>query len=194
MLSVSQQSTAGSPSVTQVRTKRGTDEWVFKPNNLMPGFGKGFAFVNKFEPRFSIPGPLKRDRLLLGQCTVPLRPHGGQEPARRAPAWPRQLRLVHSARRHIVVAARAHPGSSTSRAKSKRDHVDVSPTGDDAEVLAGGFAAGLVDRLILSSHAVLESTFASRAFEVDLKTQGELPMVYAPQGRAATSSTVRRAA
>ena len=44
-----------------------------------------------------------------------------------------------------------------------------------------GFAAGLVDRLILSSHAVLESTFASRTFEVDQKTQGELPMVYAPQ-------------
>ena len=31
---------------------------------------------------------------------------------------------------------------------------------------------------------MLESTFASRAFEVDLKTQGELPMVYAPQGQS----------
>ena len=45
-----------STSVTQVRTKRGTNEWVVKPTNLFPGFGKGFAFVNKFEPRLSISG------------------------------------------------------------------------------------------------------------------------------------------
>jgi hypothetical protein len=45
-----------STSVTQVRTKRGTSEWVFKPDNLVPGFGKGFAFVNKFEPGSRSPG------------------------------------------------------------------------------------------------------------------------------------------
>ena len=56
-----------STSVTQVRTKRGTNDWVVKPDNLVPGFGKGFAFVNKFEPRLSISGPLKRDRLLFGE-------------------------------------------------------------------------------------------------------------------------------
>ena len=56
-----------STSVTQVRTKRGTNDWTVKPDNLVPGFGKGFGFVNKFEPRLSISGPLKRDRLLLGQ-------------------------------------------------------------------------------------------------------------------------------
>jgi hypothetical protein len=56
-----------STSVTQVRTKRGTNDWLFKPDNLVPGFGKGFAFVNKFEPRLSISGPLKKDRLLFGE-------------------------------------------------------------------------------------------------------------------------------
>src|SRR4029453_15519253 len=56
-----------STSVTQVRTKRGTNEWVIKPDNLVPGFGKGFAFFNKFEPRLSISGPLKQDRVLFGQ-------------------------------------------------------------------------------------------------------------------------------
>ena len=41
-----------------------------------PGFGKGFAFVNKFEPRLSISGPLKRDKLLLRPVpAVPLRAH-----------------------------------------------------------------------------------------------------------------------
>ena len=45
-----------STSVTQVRTKRGTNEWQIKPDNLMPGFGR-VAFVDKFEPRLSISGP-----------------------------------------------------------------------------------------------------------------------------------------
>ena len=44
-----------------------------------------------------------------------------------------------------------------------------------------GLSAGAVDRLILSSNAVLESTLAVRRFEVDQKTQGDLPMVYSPQ-------------
>jgi len=56
-----------STSVTQVRTKRGTNDWVVKPDNLVPGFGKGFAFVNKFEPRLSISGPLRKDKLLFGE-------------------------------------------------------------------------------------------------------------------------------
>src|SRR6185436_18740758 len=56
-----------STSVTQVRTKRGTNDWIIKPDNLVPGFGKGFAFVNKFEPRLSISGPIKRDKLLFGE-------------------------------------------------------------------------------------------------------------------------------
>jgi hypothetical protein len=47
-----------------------------------------------------------------------------------------------------------------------------------------GFSAGVVDRLILSAHAVLESTIALRTFEVDQKTKGELPMTYAPQGQS----------
>ena len=56
-----------STSVTQVRTQRGTNDWIVKPDNLVPGFGQGFAFINKFEPRLSVSGPLRRDRLLLGQ-------------------------------------------------------------------------------------------------------------------------------
>jgi hypothetical protein len=45
-----------STSVTQVRTKRGSNDWKVSPDNLIPGFGKGFAFINKFEPRLSISG------------------------------------------------------------------------------------------------------------------------------------------
>src|SRR6185503_19904780 len=43
---------------------------------------------------------------------------------------------------------------------------------------------GGVDRLILTAHFVLESTVAVRIFEVDQKTKGDQPMVYAPQGQS----------
>ena len=61
-----------STSVTQVRTKRGTNDWSIKPDNMVPGFGKGFAFVNKFEPRLSMSGPLRKDKLLFGEvpCNI----------------------------------------------------------------------------------------------------------------------------
>ena len=97
-----------STSVTQVRTKRGTSDWIFKPGNLMPGFGKGFAFVNKFEPRLSISGPLKRDRLLSRPVpAVSLRSDTGQEPARQSSTWSGEPRLVHPARCGVVAASRA---------------------------------------------------------------------------------------
>ena len=101
-----------STSVTQVRTKRGTNEWIVKPDNMIPGFGKGFAFINKFEPRLSISGPLKRDRLMLGQY---LQYRFVRTPVRSLPGEPqtrsRQLRLVYAARRRVVVAACPHRGS-----------------------------------------------------------------------------------
>jgi hypothetical protein len=46
-----------------------------------------------------------------------------------------------------------------------------------------GFSTGAVDRIILSSNAVLETTVAARLFEVDIESKGSLPMVYAPQGQ-----------
>ena len=150
-----------STSVTQVRTKRGTNDWVFKPDNLVPGFGKGFAFVNKFEPRLSISGPLKRDRLLLGQymqyrfARTKVKSLPG-----RAAARSRQLRLVHTARRGVVVASRAHRRRHLFPAQDhQRDAVDVpARRRRRRSSRQEGFSAGLVDRLILSAHAVLEST------------------------------------
>ena len=47
-----------------------------------------------------------------------------------------------------------------------------------------GLSGGLADRLVLSSSAVLETTLAARAFEVDLQPQSAGPMVYAPQSQS----------
>src|SRR5262245_6212323 len=54
-------------SITQIRTKRGTDDWEIKPGNLIPRFRAAFRGVRGFEPRFSIRGPLKPDRAFISQ-------------------------------------------------------------------------------------------------------------------------------
>jgi TonB dependent receptor-like, beta-barrel/Carboxypeptidase regulatory-like domain len=174
-----------STSVTQVRTKRGTNDWVFKPDNLVPGFGKGFAFVNKFEPRFSISGPIKRDKLLLGQYfqyryartdvkSLPGRPQLGLD------SFDSFTRLdaVLSSRHALTGGMIYFPRKITNATMSTFRPPETTP-----EFWQAGFSAGAVDRLILSAHTVLESTLATRIFKVDQKTQGELPMVYAPQGQ-----------
>jgi hypothetical protein len=172
-----------STSVTQVRTKRGTNDWIVKPDNLVPGFGKGFVFVNKFEPRLSISGPLKKDRLLLGQYlqyryvrtevkSLPGRPQLGLD------SFDSFTRLdaVLSTRHALTGGVIYFPRKITNATMNTFRPEETTP-----KFTQSGFAAGAVDRLILSSHAVLESTLTARTFEVDQKTQGDLPMVYAPQ-------------
>jgi outer membrane receptor protein involved in Fe transport len=175
-----------STSVTQVRTKRGTSEWIFKPDNLVPGFGKGFAFVNKFEPRLSISGPLKRDRLFLGQY---LQYRYAQTPVKSLPGSPQlglesfdsftRLDAVLSPRHALTGGVIYFPRKITNATLSTFRPPETTPT-----FTQSGFSAGLADRLILSAYAVFESTVAVRTFEVDQKTQGEQPMVYAPQGQS----------
>jgi hypothetical protein len=175
-----------STSVTQVRTKRGTNDWVIKPDNLVPGFGKGFAFVNKFEPRLSISGPIKRDRLLLGQY---LQYRFVRTEVKSLPGKPQlgldsfdsftRLDAVLSSRHALTGGVIYFPRKITNATMSTFRPPDTTP-----EFTQEGFSAGAADRLILSANAVLESTVAGRRFEVDQRIKGELPMVYAPQGQS----------
>ncbi len=170
-----------STSVTQVRTKRGTNEWQIKPDNLMPGFGRGF--VDKFEPRLSISGPIKKDRLLFGQyfqyryVRTPVKSLPG-EPALGLDSFDSFTRLdaVISARHSLTGGVIYFPRKITNPTISTFRPPDTTP-----KYTQEGFSAGLVDRLILSAHVVLETTFAGRLFEVDEPTKGTDAMVYAPQ-------------
>jgi TonB dependent receptor/Carboxypeptidase regulatory-like domain len=175
-----------STSVTQVRTKRGTNEWIVKTDNLVPGFGKGFAFINKFEPRVSISGPLQRDKLLLGQY---LQYRYARTAVKSLPDEPQlgldsfdsftRLDAVLSSRHALTGGVIYFPRKITNPTLSTFRPPETTP-----KFSQEGFSTGLVDRLILSAHAVLESTLALRFFEVDLKSQGIEPMVYAPQGQS----------
>ena len=172
-----------STSVTQVRTKRGTNDWSFKSDNLVPGFGKGFAFVNKFEPRFSISGPLKKDKLLFGEYlqyrfvrtevkSLPGRPQLGLD------SFDSFTRLdaVLSSRHALTGGVIYFPRKITNATMSTFRPEQTTP-----KFTQDGYSAGAADRIILSAHSVLESTLAIRWFEVDQKSKGDDPMVYQPQ-------------
>jgi TonB-dependent receptor-like protein/carboxypeptidase family protein len=172
-----------STSVTQVRTKRGTNDWMFKPDNLVPGFGKGFAFVNKFEPRLSISGPLKKDKLLFGEYvqyryvrtevkSLPGRPLLGLD------SFDSFTRLdaILSSRHALTGGVIYFPRKISNATMSTFRPEQTTP-----KFTQEGFSSGAADRIILSAHAVLESTLAIRWFEVDQQSKGDDPMVYAPQ-------------
>jgi carboxypeptidase family protein len=175
-----------STSVTQVRTKRGTNDWVVKPDNLVPGFGKGFAFVNKFEPRLSISGPLRKDKLLFGEYlqyrfvrtevkSLPGRPQLGLD------SFDSFTRLdaVLSSRHALTGGVIYFPRKITNPTMSTFRPEETAP-----KFTQSGFSSGAADRLILSAHAVLESTLAIRFFEINETPKGETPMVYAPQSQS----------
>jgi hypothetical protein len=174
-----------STSITQVRTRRGSNEWVVKPDNLVPGFGKGFAFVNKFEPRLSISGPLRRDRLLLGQYfqyrfartavkSLPGEPQLGVDSFDSFTRLDAVLSPSHALTGGVIYFPRKITNATLSTFR---------PPETTPKFTQEGFSAGAVDRLILSAHAVLESTATIRMFEVDQNTQGEAPMIFSPQGQ-----------
>ena len=175
-----------STSVTQVRTKRGTNDWIIKPDNLVPGFGKGFAFVNKFEPRLSISGPIKKDKLLFGEY---LQYRYVRTPVKSLPGEP-QLGLdsfdsftrfdaVLSSRHALAGGVIYFPRKITNATLSTFRPEETTP-----KFSQSGFSSGAADRLILTAHMVLESTAAIRIFEVDQKTKGDEPMTYGPQGQS----------
>ena len=170
-----------STSVTQIRTKRGTENWTFSPGNLMPGLGKGL--VDKFEPRLSISGPIKKEKLLFGEY---LQYRYVRTAVKSLPGEPTlgldsfdsftRLDAVFSPRHSLTGGVAFFPRKITNATMTTFRPPEATP-----EYTQKGFAGGFVDRYILSANAVMESTVATRIFEVDQKTQGTAPMVYAPE-------------
>jgi hypothetical protein len=177
-----------STSVTQVRTRRGSNEWVFRPGNLMPNFGRGF--IDRFEPRLTWSGPIKRDRLLFGQhfqyryAQTPVKSLPG-EPELGLTSFDSYTRLdgVLSSRHALTGGVIYFPRRITNATLSTFRPPEATP-----KFTQEGFSAGVVDRLILNDRMVLETTVAGRTFEVDQKLDSPDGgvMVYAPQGQRGT--------
>lgn len=175
-----------STSVTQVSTRRGSNEWLFKPGNLMPNFGRGL--IDRFEPRLAISGPLRHDRLLFGQY---LQYRYARTPVKSLPGEPElglasfdsytRLDAVLSSRHALTAGVIYFPRRISNATLSTFRPPEATP-----KFTQEGFSTGVVDRVILTDRMVLESTVAGRWFEVDQKTAGDRPMVYAPQTQSGT--------
>jgi Carboxypeptidase regulatory-like domain/TonB dependent receptor len=172
-----------SSSVTQIRTRRGTNEWRINPGNLIPRFRKSLNGVRGFEPRFSLRGPVKRDRVFLAQdfqfryVATPVRSLPG-EPETRLTSFDSFTRIdaVASARHTFGGGVIAFPRQIKGATMNTFRPREVTP-----DFSQRGRSTGFVDRIALGSDAVLETTLSGRWFEINVNTDGRAPMVYAPQ-------------
>ena len=170
-------------SVTQIRTRRGTNEWEFKPGNLMPRVRGRASRIRGFEPRMSVRGPLKRDRFFLAQdfqfryVATPVKSLP-DEPDIELKSFDSFTRLdgVVSARHMLGGGFVAFPRKVKHSTMNTFRPPEVTPSFEQ-----NGGSAGIVDRLAFASDVVLESTVSARWFETEVGSDGTEPMTYAPE-------------
>ena len=178
-----------STSVTQIRTRRGTNEWEIKPGNLVPRFRKWLSGIRGFEPRLSIRGPLKRDRVFLAQD---MQFRYVANPVKSLVDEPSiEMRSFDSfTRLDVVISARHTLGGGLILFPRAIDNVTLNtfrPPEVTPNFTQGGAAAGVVDRFAIAPDIVLESTLSGRGFEVEVENEGRTgPMIYAPQTQSGT--------
>ncbi len=171
-----------STSVTQIRTKRGTNDWEIKPGNLIPRL-KGLTDIRAFEPRFSIRGPLKQHRVFLSQD---FQFRYVTTPVKSLPDEPEiELRSFDTFTRVDTILSPRHTlggGLIMFPRRVKNSTMNTfRPAETTPEFSQSGVATGIVDRFALASDIVLETTLAWRWFELNVNADGGLPMVYAPE-------------
>ncbi|PWT85759.1 MAG: hypothetical protein C5B57_02370, partial [Blastocatellia bacterium] len=172
-----------STSITQIRTRQGTNDWKVTPDNFIPRFRQAFSGIRAFEPRLSVRGPLKRDRVFIAQD---FQFRYINTPVKSLPDEPEiGLKSLDSFTRvDTVMSARHTIGAALIAFPRTIDRVTMNtfrPPETSQDVSQGGWSTGLVDRLALARDVVLETTLAGRWFEINADTDGRSPMIYAPQ-------------
>jgi hypothetical protein len=172
-------------SVTQIRTRRGSNEWDTSVGNLVPRL-RGLTRIRGFEPRLSVRGPLKRDRVFFAQDTqfryvaTPVRSLPG-EPEIDLRSFDSFTRLdgVISSRHVLAGGLILFPREIRRATMNTFRPIPVTP-----EFNQEGLSTGLVDRLAIWPNLVLESTVSVRQFEIELTATSQAPMVYAPESQS----------
>lgn len=172
-----------STSITQIRTRGGTNDWDFSIGNLVPRFRAMLRGIRGFEPRVSIRGPIRKDRLFLAQD---LQFRYVATPVKSLPDEPEVLMRSFDSftRLDNVMSARHVLSGALILFPRKIDRVTMNtfrPPGTTPEWRQEGAAAGGVDRLAILPDLVLESTLSLRHFEIEVDTDNQASMVYAPE-------------
>ncbi len=172
-----------SSSITQIQTRRGTNDWEVKYGNLVPRFRGFFNGIRGFEPRFSVRGPIRKDRIFLAQD---FQVRYVATPVKSLPDEPEiKLKSFDSfTRLDLVLSVRHSLGGGLVTFPRKIEHQTMNtfrPEPVTLDFRQDGVSAAFVDRFALGSDVVLESTVSGRGFEVEVTSEGQLPMVYQPQ-------------
>jgi hypothetical protein len=175
-----------STSVTQIRTRGGTNDWDFSIGNLVPRFRGLLRSVRAFEPRASIRGPLQKDRMFLAQD---LQVRYVATPVKSLPDEPEiNLQSFDSFTRiDNVLSTRHMLGGALIVFPREINHVTMNtfrPPDTTPEFDQKGWSMGGVDRLAISPNLVLESTLSIRRFEIEVMAENKAPMVYAPEAQS----------
>ncbi len=172
-----------STSITQIRTRGGTNDWDFSIGNLVPRFRGLLRGVRGFEPRASIRGPIRKDRFFLAQD---LQFRYVNTPVKSLPDEPEVgMQSFDSFTRFDNVMSARHVLSTALIMFPRRiDRVTMNtfrPADTTPQWRQEGWSAGGVDRLAILPDLVLESTFSVRRFEIEVDTDNHAPMAYAPE-------------
>jgi hypothetical protein len=169
-----------STSITQIRTRGGTNDWDFSIGNLVPRFRGLFRSVRSFEPRASIRGPIQRDRIFLAQD---IQARYVATPVKSLPDEPEvtlqsfdsftRVDTVFSARHVLGAALIVFPREINRVTMNTFRPPDTTPEFDQK-----GWSAGGVDRLSILPDVVLESTLSVRQFEIEVNALNKAPMIY----------------
>ena len=170
-------------SVTEVRTRRGTNEWEVSPGNLVPRFRGLLRGIRAFEPRLSVRGPIRRDRVFFAQdvqfryVANPIKSLAG-EPEVELRSFDSFTRVdsILSSRHTLGGGLILFPREVRHATMNTFRPIEVTP-----DFSQEGWAAGAVDRFAIWPDLVVESTLSARQFEIDVNTTNQVPMVYAPE-------------
>jgi outer membrane receptor protein involved in Fe transport len=170
-------------SITQIRTRSGTNEWDFSIGNLMPRFKGLLRNIRGFEPRLGFRGPIRKDRIFFAQD---MQFRYVATPVKSLPDEPETvLRSFDSFTRIDTVLSPRHTlGGALILFPREVREVTMNtfrPRETTPKFNQDGWSAGLVDRFAIWSDLVVETTIGLRRFEVEVKTGNHAPMVFAPQ-------------
>ena len=161
----------------------------------LPARAQSLTGVRGFEPRFSVRGPIKRDRAFLAQdlqfryVTTPVKSLP-DEPEIELTSFDSFTRVdaVVSARHTLGGGLIMFPRRIKRATMNTFRPPDVTP-----DFSQSGWSLGAVDRLALARDAVLETTLSGRWFEVKVNTDGRIRWCTRRRRRAAATSTTRSA-
>ena len=172
-----------STSITQIRTRRGTNKWELSTGNLVPRFRGLLKGIRGFEPRLSISGPLVLDRLFVSQD---MQFRYVATPVKSLPDEPEtDLRSFDSFTRvDSILSARHSLGGGLILFPRELRRVSMNtfrPPSASPDFEQTGWTAGVVDRFAFVPEIVVESALAIRRFEIDIYSRDLRPMTYAPE-------------